>query len=394
MKKVSIGKFTQKKLENLPLLNPGEDKVAYFGGDERILAVPNLKRTPIVVAMNYGGERYYKTVGYLCDNPWKELEKRSYDFIGKIVNEEFETRSTVTVNEFNNGVVRSYSKTHHKDSKGFKQRLSPFAAAHGDDYVCDITKLNIIQLLNSLSDERSSSTIARYQAAISKFMSLAVDHEIIDRNPCLGIKKPRENPSRKRCCSGEEIFHFIKTAVNDENPIHGNCLALSAVTGQRQGNIRSIEISWLDKDLTVLHLPDSKSGNPIDVQLSPIASDIIKLALPHSDGKYLFPSRIPGKFMSKPTKCMARIRRIVQEKTGNTEHFYAHDLRRTFATMQLRVTGDLNIVRENLAHADVKTTLIYALNQNDKLLDANTKTSEAMLAGHSVSSFIKHPLEG
>ena len=100
MKKVSIGKFTQKKLENLPLLKPGEDKVAYLGGDERILAVPNLKRTPIVVAMNYSGERYYKTVGNLRDNTWKELEKRSYDFIGKIVNEEFETRPIITVNEF------------------------------------------------------------------------------------------------------------------------------------------------------------------------------------------------------------------------------------------------------------------------------------------------------
>ncbi len=72
-----------------------------------------------------------------------------------------------------------------------------------------------------------------------------------------------------------------------------------------------------------------------------------------------------------------------------TEHFYAHILRKNFATAQLSVTGDLNLVRENLSHSDIKTTLIYAFNQNDKLRDANTKTTEALLGGRTLSSFIK-----
>ncbi|QHS12033.1 site-specific integrase [Shewanella sp. Arc9-LZ] len=394
MKKVSIGKFTQKKLENLPLLKPGEDKVAYLGGDERILAVPNLKRTPIVVAMNYSGERYYKTVGNLRDNTWKELEKRSYDFIGKIVNEKFETRSTITVNEFLNDVVLPYSTKHHKDSKGFEQRLNPFVAAHGDDYVSNITKLHIVTLLNGLSDGRASATLARYLAACSKFMSLAIEHEIIEKNPCLGIKKPKESPRIKRFLSKAEIPAFIEAVFRDSNPIHALCLLLSLMTGLRQGNVRSIELSWFSAEFAVLHIPDSKSGRPISHPLSPVAIDVVKLALAYSDGVFLFPSRIPRNFMSKPSKCIARIRCYVQEKTGVTAHFHAHILRKTFATNQLLVTGDLNLVRESLGHADMKTTLIYAFNQNDKLLDANTKTGEAMLGGRALTSFMKQPEEG
>lgn len=212
-------------------------------------------------------------------------------------------------------------------------------------------------------------------------------------NPCATIKKPAENPSRSRVLSDEETIALVDAAINDENPVHGLCLALGATTGLRQGNIRAIKLCDLNHDLTVLYIPESKSGKPIRHMLSPISADIIQLAIATSSDKHLFPSRIPGKYMSKPTKCMARIRRIVQERTGVTEHFYAHDCRRTYGSMQLRITGDINIVRESMSHADVKTTLIYAHNHQQKLLDANIKTSEALLGGRKVASFIKKPTE-
>ncbi len=394
MKKIPLGKFTQKRLTNLPLLKQGEGKVGYVGDDRRILAVPNLKETSIVVAMNYNNKRPYITVGSLRDNTWKELEKQAYNAIRNIVNGEFETRSIVTVSEFALDIVLPFSNINHKDTKGFAQRLRPFIAVHGDDNVCDITKLHLVALLNRLSEGRTSATLARYLAAFSKFMSLAVEYGIIDKNPCIGIKKPKESPRIKRYLSKAEIQAFIEAVFKDSNPIHALCLLLSLLTGLRQGNVRSIELSWFSAGFAVLHIPDSKSGRPISHPLSSVAIDVVKLALTYCDGTYLFPSRIAGKFMSKPSKCIARIRHYVQAKTGVTEHFHAHILRKTFATTQLDVTGDLNLVRESLGHADMKTTLIYAFNQNDKLLDANTKTSEAMLGGRSLSSFIKQPLEG
>ena len=368
-------------------------KHAYYADDKRKKALPKKDYISLVVEMNFNNKRYFETIGHWPDMSWSTFDKLATDYIANIVNGRYKSLINITVNEFNRNVVAPYSEENHKDVSGFKQRLKPFIEAYGDKYVRDITKRNITELLNSLSDGRSSTTVGKYLAAISKFFSLAIEHELIDKNLCSSIKKAPKKPCVKRYLSSDEIIAFIEACFREQNQVHALCLLLSLMTGLRQGNVRSIELSWFNHDFTVLNVPDSKSNIPICHQVSPVSTEIIKLALPNSDGKYLFPSRVLGKFMSKPTKCMARIRKYVQEKTGITEHFYAHILRKNYATTQLSVTGDLNIVRENLAHADIKTTLIYAFNQTDKLRDANTKTAEALLGGRPLTSFINKPKE-
>jgi len=390
MKKQSIGKLTQRNINELGLRKSGQAEVGYYGEDKRILAVPTQTGVSIVVQLNCNNKRYSFKVGDIRDHKLAVLLKRAHDYIADIVNTRYHIRSKKTVREAYDENALPYSLANHKDSPGFQQRLASLIAEFGHVPVCDITKADIQKLLNNLAKGRQSSTVARYYAAYSKFFSLMIEHGSIEKNPCSTIKKPPENPSVKRYLSNDEIIAFIDGCLRDKNKVHSLCLLLSLMIGQRQGNVRAIELSWFNHDFTVLNIPDSKSGRPICHQLSPIATEVVKLALQNSDGFYLFPSSVSGKFMSKPTKCMARIRNYVQEKTGITEHFYAHILRKNFATAQLSVTGDLNIVRENLSHSDIKTTLIYAFNQNDKLRDANTKTTEALLGGRTLSSFIKN----
>lgn len=393
MQKRCINKITQGIADNLPLRIPGEPVVAYYGENKDILLIPNLEYISVVVKKFCNNKAHSHKVADLRYTKWREAEKRALDYIADIVNKRYQAQSTTTVNQFYRDVVVPYSCKNHKDCTGFKQRLRPFIKAHGNDFLCDITKRHINSLLNQLSDNLCLSTLAKYIAAVSKFFSLAIEYELTDKNPCSSIKRAPKPPCIKRYLSNDEVIAFIEACLRDQNQIHALCLLLSLMTGLRQGNVRSVELCWFNHDFTVLNIPDSKSGQPICHQLSSVSTEIIKLALANSDGKYLFPSRVIGKFMSKPTKCMARIRQYVQEKTGVTEHFYAHILRKNFATTQLSVTGDLNIVRENLAHSDIKTTLIYAFNQTDKLRDANTKTAEALLGGRSLTSFINQPVE-
>jgi len=393
MQKKCINKITQTVAQKLPFREPDAPTIGYYGENKDILLVPNLDYISVVVQKFCNNKLHSRKVGDLRYDKWREAEKRALDYIADIVNQRYQTQSYIKVNEFNLDAVEPFSEKNHKDSSGFKQRLKPFIETHGDDYVHDISTLHVAGILNRLPDGLSSTTVGKYLAAISKLFSLAIEHGLIDKNPCSSIKKAPKKPCVKRYLSNDEIIAFIEACLREQNQIHALCLLLSLMTGLRQGNVRSIELCWFNHDFTVLNVPDSKSNLPICHQLSPVSTEIIKLALPNSDGKYLFPSRVLGKFMSKPTKCMARIRKYVQEKTGITEHFYAHILRKNYATTQLSVTGDLNVVRENLAHSDIKTTLIYAFNQTDKLRDANTKTSEALLGGRSLTSFINQPVE-
>jgi integrase len=93
--------------------------------------------------------------------------------------------------------------------------------------------------------------------------------------------------------------------------------------------------------------------------------------------------------MSKPTKCISRIRSYVQAKTGITVRFTAHDLRRTHASRMLQVCGDIRLVQQSLSHSDVKQTLTYAYHENTRLLDASEQTAQAMLGNRPLSSFTK-----
>jgi integrase len=395
MKKMKIDKINQAVLKAMPLLEKNDERVAYYGqADKRKLVIPNQTNIALVVSMYKNNRSYYETIGYFPDMTSSEFDQVADDFIASVSNRRHKKLSTIKIKAFVDNEVIPFSKANHKDSDGFLQRLAPFVKKFGHLRLSEISRSDIQKYLNSTSINRSTSTLNKYLSAVSKLFSLAVGLEVIDENPCRHIKYLPESPSRKRLLSDEEALAFLDEALNDDNPVHGLCLALSATTGLRQGNIRSIEKQWLNDDYTVLNLPDSKSGKPIEHQLSPASTDIIKLALANSGEVYLFPSRVPGKFMSKPTKCIARIRKKVQQRTGISEHFYAHDLRRTFATLQLRVTGDINLVRESLGHSDVRTTLIYIVNNNDKLRDANTKTSEALLGGHTISSLLKKPVEG
>jgi integrase len=395
MKKEKIDKINQAVLKAMSLLEKGDERVAYYGeADKRKLVVPNQTNIAFVVSMYKNNQHYYETVGYFPDMTNSEFDQVADDFIASVSNRRHKKLSTMKVKDFIDNEVIPFSKANHKDSDGFLQRLTPFAKKFGHLRLSDISRGDIQKYLNSTSINRSTSTLNKYLSAVSKLFSLAVGLEVIDKNPCRNIKYLPESPSRKRLLSDEEALAFLDEALNDENPVHGLCLALSATTGLRQGNVRSIELCWLNADYTVLSLPDSKSGKPIEHQLSPASTDIIKLALANSSDVHLFPSRVPGKFMSKPSKCIARIRKQVQQRTGISEHFYAHDLRKKLATKMLEITSNINTVRIAMSHADIKTTQIYTLSDNDDLRDANTKTSEALLGGNTILSLIKKPMEG
>jgi integrase len=388
MKKEFIGKITEAKANQLPLRKVGEVIRAYYGQNKDIVLIPNIEFTSVVVKKFCNNKSHSHKVGDLRYNKWRELEKRAVDYISNIVNGRYQSFSNITVNEFKFDVVWPYSEKNHKDSPGFKQRLQPFIEAHGNDYVRDITKLHFIGLLNRLSDGRSSPTLARYLAAFSKFMSMAVDHEIVDSNICKGIKKPSENAPRIRSLYPKEAAALIKFAFSDTSPIHALALLLCLFTALRPSNIKPIELSWLKQDLTELHLPDSKGGRPLVVHLNQASIEIIKLAMVHSDGFYLFPGRNEGSPIVNITKCVNRIRKAVQKETNITEHFQLRDLRRTHASMQLRVTGDVRLVQQTLAHRDIKTTLVYAHHRNDKLLEASEKTAVALLGGRALSTYL------
>lgn len=76
------------------------------------------------------------------------------------------------------------------------------------------------------------------------------------------------------------------------------------------------------------------------------------------DSAYLFPTRT-GKRLD-PSHLWRRVRKAARRAEINeAEKVSPHTLRHTFATDYLRQTGNLELVRKALGHADISSTQIY-----------------------------------
>lgn len=381
--------FNKTRISKIIKPEVGEKAVVYVNKDnkyQKIFSQPT--KDSLVVSGCINNERFQFTYGELPYDSLDGFNQFTDDILAKFRQGHGFHLGDASINELCDLAIE-YSSTHHKDSAGFIAKIEKFRKKFIKKRIRDIRKSHIIRFLSEIAQSVDSPTVGRYQSAFSKMFSIGILHDLLTINPCTGLPKPKENPARDRRLSPQETHAFIEAALGDENPVHALALLLSLFTGLRQGNIRSLELSWFNADYTEVLIPTSKSGKPIHHFLNNASQEVVQLMLPYSDGKHLAPSLEIGNYMSKPTKCLNRIRSYVQAKTGITEHFTAHDLRRTHASRMLQVCGDIRLVQQSLSHSDVKQTLSYAYHENTRLLDASEQTAQAMLSNRPLSSFTK-----
>lgn len=382
-------KVTAKNLKELPFRKVGEAVRRYQSIDNRrIFITPNLHNHAVSIKVNVDNIRHQVTVGHYPDDSWPVLHTRAVTKISELLNGERKPLSGKTIEDFYYEIVKPLSDLEHKDSYGFQLRLKPLLEAFGKFKLETVKRSHVTALLSTLQEGRKSPTLARFLAAFSSYFSIAIEHDYLSQNPCKKIKRPANNPPRTRTFSRGELEAFIEGAFEYKNPVMAHSVLLCLFTGQRQGNVRSIELSWFSQDYSTLRFPDSKSGKAIEVQLSQVAIELVKMSLPYSDGKYLFPSHIAGQYIGKPTRFIAAMRKYVRDKTGISEYWCAHDLRHQFSTTLAQVSGDLSIVRDVLGHADIRTTMIYVNPQKERISAANNAAANTLLAGRTLSSFI------
>ncbi|UGB39115.1 site-specific integrase [Frateuria soli] len=215
----------------------------------------------------------------------------------------------------------------------------------------------------------------RIKAALSK----AVEWELLEANPLLGVKRiKREIEERVRYLSPEEEKALRATLELREarfrqrrlsgiawrkergreplKPITGyadhimpmTLLALN--TGMRRGEIT--QLTWADVDLkakrVTVRAGYAKSGKARHIPLNSEAVAVLKQWKKQQPVGRLF-----------NLICTAKAWGRLMEK-AKLDDFRFHDLRHTFASKLVMAGVDLNTVRELLGHGDIKMTLRYA----------------------------------
>lgn len=210
----------------------------------------------------------------------------------------------------------------------------------------------------------------RILALLSKLMNLAEEWEWREgTNPCRHITKFRER-ARQRFLTMEEIGAVrsasVKLLADKEITEHAaSILELLLLTGARSGELASAEWAWVDWDIQIISLPDSKTGAKT-IYLSKAAVEVLREQQVRSNGQtYIYPGRSAGKHIHNLRKPWARIC-----KEAGLEGVRVHDLRHTAASLALGSGTSLAIVGRLLGHTQVQTTLRYAHLDTDPALQA------------------------
>jgi integrase len=225
----------------------------------------------------------------------------------------------------------------------------------------EITRRDVIRLLDGIVDRGAGIMANRTLATIRKMFNFAVSRDIVPVSPCQAVRAPAPEQRRDRVLTADEIRALWHGLEGAKRMAEGTKLALKLqlVTAQRKAEIVSAawqEIDFTDKWWTI---PPEKTKNKMAhrVPLSPLALELLQAAKKISgDSPWLFPSLQTARHIT-PEAVDHALRRAGLEALGFT--FVPHDLRRTAASHMTGMGISRLVVSKILNHVERGVTAVY-----------------------------------
>jgi integrase len=255
----------------------------------------------------------------------------------------------------------------------------------------DITRRDVIALLDRIVDRGSPIAANRTLAVIRRMFGWALSRDIVTANPCAAVKAPGKESRRDRVLNPDEMAALWQALGNIELPISlpiRLALKLQLATAQRKGEV--IDAEWSEFDLAegVWTIPGerAKNGMPHRVPLSPFALAVLDeiKAGNGRGGKWLFASpRRNGPITG------AAVDHAMRHNRGalGIGEATPHDLRRTAASHMTSIGISRLVVSKILNHAEPGITAVYDRHSYDRekrvALDAWAARLEEVIGIHA-----------
>ena len=206
-----------------------------------------------------------------------------------------------------------------------------------------------------------AGTAARTVAVLSSVFSYAIDEELMETNPCRGVKvKPAGR--RERFLSEAEAARLGEVlnswSTDQASQTAVTIIRLLSLTGARRGEITKLKWSEIDFDQGFLRLGESKTGHSI----RPLSAMALKMleGIPRTNKTWVFPTATGD----GPFQGLGKIWREVRKK-ADLEDVRLHDLRHSFASFGAANGLSLPMIGALLGHRNIATTQRYAHLTND-----------------------------
>ena len=248
----------------------------------------------------------------------------------------------------------------------------------------DVTRRDIIRLLDKIAARGAPIAANRTQALLSKMFRFAIGRDIVPFSPCLEISKVAPERKKDRVLSDDEIrqhWHgILNSDMEDQTKV---ALLLQLVTAQRKGEIVSMRWDQIADGIWTIPAENAKNKQAHRVPLSPQAITLLERV--KNDSPWLFPANNGGHLRGDS---VSRATRRYLMRAGLTkddpEWFTPHDFRRTAATNMTKLGYNRLIVSKILNHVEGGVTAIYDRHSYDKekrqALEAWGRRLDAILA--------------
>lgn len=229
----------------------------------------------------------------------------------------------------------------------------------GERDIHEITKRDVIDLLDGIADSGRVVTANRVRAYLNKFLNWAVERDILPMNPATGVKPVAKEGSRDRVLSDDEIRWFWQACEAEGFP-WGPFGKVLLLTGQRLGEVAQITDQEIRGDLWHLSAERTKNGRAHNVPLSEPARDVLAGVdrIKDKDGlvRFVFTttgaSPVSGFFKARAHLHSAMAKVAAEERGEAVEipRWTFHDLRRTAATGMARLGIPVRVTEAVLNH--------------------------------------------
>jgi tyrosine recombinase XerC len=268
-------------------------------------------------------------------------------------------------------VERGYSD-HTADN--YLRDINGFAASVAEGtHLADIGPGEIrsfIYLLHGAHRNKHSS-VARKLSALQTFFRFLVQEKVVERNPLVGVARPKQGQSIPVFLTVDEVFRLME-APGPQDPFMARdraMLELMYSTGMRVAELVSLQRNSLDFETEMVTVTGKGNRERLVPMGSP-AVDALQRYFPErqtllearlrsgaaTDLDVLFVNHRGGRLT---TRSVERLVAMYAQRVGLLAQVTPHALRHSFATHLLEMGADLRLVQELLGHASLSTTQRY-----------------------------------
>lgn len=406
-----------------------DDKISGFG----IKVTPAGRKSYLMKYRTHDGRQRKPNIGVHGNITCEQARKVAEKWHGRIANNEDPfgekevSKKSPTISELCDRFIREHAEIHKKegglelDKTAIRKHIKPRL---GNLKTIAVTKADIQKFHLSMKDTPAHAN--RVLRILSKMFNLAEDWELrpSNSNPVKNVARYKEE-NRERYMSNQEILCLGRALdeaekTQSETPHFISLVRLLLLTGARLREIMHAKWEWVDWDMNMLKLPDSKTGKK-RIHLSPAAITVLQ-ATPRVKGNpYIIVGGVEGKPLVSPKKPWMRIKEAATVDLLKTDDDYGviiekiwkkhgtfpayevlceiaeeqgiekpigltdvrlHDLRHTYASICVTQGMSLQMVSKLLGHARASTSERYAHLAHDPISNA------AAQIGENISGFI------